>query len=127
VAGYVGVTRTVVEGERRRGGLAQASGCPSTSGKVPSPDVIAAFSIDGTGKIATYSITTPNDGPMAGIPGLIKYCVFTSPDPNSLSRPYGVASPFLRASRSRPRSPPRSSRTPSTPRPRESRQARFAG
>jgi hypothetical protein len=64
-----------------------ATGCPSLNGKQASTDISAYFNDNGGGN-ATYFIDTPNDSPSAGVPGLIKYCVFTSPSPDSAAADY---------------------------------------
>jgi hypothetical protein len=54
-----------------------STGCPSLSGKQAATDINATFTDNGGGN-ATYSIDTPSDSSSAGVPGLIKYCVFTT-------------------------------------------------
>jgi hypothetical protein len=53
------------------------SACPASVGSRPTdPNVSASFTA--SGGTATYSITTPNESPSGGIPGLIEYCVYPS-------------------------------------------------
>jgi hypothetical protein len=67
--------------------LASNTGCPSLSGKLASTDISASFTDNGDGT-ATYTIDTPSDSPTDGVPGLIKYCVFTSPSPDTATADY---------------------------------------
>jgi hypothetical protein len=67
-----------------------SSGCPSSSSlesqKNEDPSLQASYTI--SGKEATYSITTTNKSPSEGVPGLIEYCVYTSPLPESTEASY---------------------------------------
>src|SRR5437879_2034913 len=63
------------------------SGCPNSksleSHKNEDPTVKASYTTGG-GE-ATYSLTSTNESPVNGVPGLIEYCVYTSPLPTSKS------------------------------------------
>src|SRR5256885_1326489 len=65
-------------------------GCPSSSALEShtneDPALQASYTI--SGKEATYSITTTNESPSEGAPGLIEYCVYTSPLPESTEASY---------------------------------------
>ena len=65
------------------------SACPNTVGTRPTdPNVTASYTT--SGGTATYSIGTPNESQIStGIPGLIEYCVYTSPLPGSPTALYG--------------------------------------
>jgi hypothetical protein len=66
------------------------SACPSASsleGHV-SEDPALQVSYTISGNVATYSITTTNENPSEGVPGLIAYCVYTSPLPESTEASY---------------------------------------
>jgi hypothetical protein len=64
--------------------FAASTGCPSLSGKMASPDISASVAPDGTGTVDTYTVSSPTGSTSSGgVPGLIKYCVFTSPMPDS--------------------------------------------
>jgi len=62
--------------------VAASTGCPSLDGRLASPDVLASKSDNGTGT-ETYSISTPSSSSVGGVPGLIEYCVFTAPAPDT--------------------------------------------
>ena len=53
------------------------------------PKLIASYTT--TGGEAKYSITTTNENPSEGIPGLIEYCVYTSPLPDETEATYSNA------------------------------------
>jgi hypothetical protein len=58
-------------------GMFTDSACPdSVGGRPTDPNVSASFTTSGNS--ATYTITTPNESPSGGIPGLIEYCVYPS-------------------------------------------------
>ncbi|HKS50722.1 MAG TPA: hypothetical protein VJS67_02500 [Pseudonocardiaceae bacterium] len=67
-----------------QGGTFTDSGCKNDSAigtPKTDPDVAASFTT--SGNTASYSISTPNETPSGGIPGLIEYCVYpgsTAPD-----------------------------------------------
>ena len=65
-------------------------GCPNSnsleSHKNVDPKLIASYTT--TGGEAKYSITTTNENPSEGIPGLIEYCVYTSPLPDETEATY---------------------------------------
>ena len=67
-----------------------SSGCPNSdsleSHKNEDPALQVSYTI--SGKEATYSITTTNESPTEGVPGLIEYCVYTSPLPESTEASY---------------------------------------
>ncbi|HMA39328.1 MAG TPA: hypothetical protein VKP10_04585 [Gemmatimonadales bacterium] len=57
-----------------------SSACPNRNalGKFqPADNVAASFSVNG--KIATYSFAAVNENSAGGVPGLIKYCVYSTP------------------------------------------------
>jgi hypothetical protein len=60
------------------------SGCPNSnaleSHENQDPKLSASYTTSG-GK-ATYSFKSSNESPVGGIPGLIEYCVYTSPQPD---------------------------------------------
>jgi hypothetical protein len=63
---------------------AAASGCPNSQAlgnQLEDPSVSASFT--SIGGVATYSFTSPNKSPTGGVPGLIEYCVYTTPLPDS--------------------------------------------
>jgi hypothetical protein len=66
------------------------SGCPNSnsleSHKNVDPKLIASYTT--SGGEAKYSITTTNESPSEGIPGLIAYCVYTSPLPDETEATY---------------------------------------
>jgi hypothetical protein len=77
------------------------SGCKDESalGTIATdPNVAAAFTP--SGNTATYTITTPNESPSSGVPGLIEYCVYPgSTPPDSATASYdswsgGISSPY---------------------------------
>jgi hypothetical protein len=60
------------------------SGCPNSSAlgnQKEDPNVRASYTA--AGGTAQYSVTTPNESPVEGVPGLIEYCIYTEPQPNS--------------------------------------------
>src|SRR5438132_5703182 len=61
------------------------SGCPNENAlgnQLEDPNVAASYTA--AGGVATYSVTSPNESPTGGIPGLIEYCVYTeAPDSTS--------------------------------------------
>lgn len=67
------------------------SGCPSSNAignfKPSNDGQKASFSDNGGGK-ATYSFSSNNESPSGGVPGLIEYCVYTGPLPDSQSASY---------------------------------------
>src|SRR5436190_2315562 len=67
-----------------------SSACPGSSSLEShtneDPALQASYTI--SGREATYSITTTNESPSEGIPGLIAYCVYTSPLPESTEASY---------------------------------------
>jgi hypothetical protein len=50
---------------------------------VASNDVGAAFTVDGTGNTATYTLDTANKNPTDGVPGVIEYCIYSGSLPDS--------------------------------------------
>ena len=63
------------------------SACPATAGTRPTdPNVTASYTTGGG--TASYSIGTSNESSSGGIPGLIEYCVYTSPLPDSQTALY---------------------------------------
>jgi hypothetical protein len=65
------------------------AGCPSDSAlgnQKEDPNVAASYMT--SGGTAKYSVTTPNESSVGGIPGLIEYCVYTSPLPGSSAVEY---------------------------------------
>jgi hypothetical protein len=67
------------------------AGCKDANAQhtvLPSPDVSASFTTNGS--TATYTVTTPNDSPSGGVPGLIEYCIFpgSSPFPDTAHASY---------------------------------------
>jgi hypothetical protein len=65
------------------------AGCPGANaiGNFdPAPGFTATYTT--AANTATYSFTSTNKNPVGGIPGLIEYCVYTSPMPNSTSASY---------------------------------------
>jgi len=61
-----------------------ASGCPNLQGigsRVASSIVSASFT--SSGGTTTYTFSSVNTNPSNGVPGLIEYCVYTSPFPDS--------------------------------------------
>jgi len=79
-----GAAAAEVGSERSNGG------CPSKSSlkshKNEDPNLVASIAI--SGKEAKYSITTTNESPSEGVPGLIEYCVYTSPLPDETEATY---------------------------------------
>src|SRR5262249_26474533 len=67
------------------------SGCKDakSQGTVLTDQNVSA-SFQANGSVATYSITTPNENPSGGVPGLIEYCIFpgSSPFPTSVAHSY---------------------------------------
>lgn len=66
------------------------SGCPSSSSLKSHKNVDSSLSASYTtsGGIATYSFKSSNESPTGGVPGLIEYCVYTSPLPDSKAALY---------------------------------------
>jgi hypothetical protein len=62
------------------GATPAAAQCPGINAignfKPADNGVQASFAIDGSGTIATYSFSSNNESPVAGVPGLIEYCVY---------------------------------------------------
>jgi hypothetical protein len=61
------------------------AGCPSGNslGSHTNSDPKLGASYTTSGDEASYSISTTNENPVGGIPGLIEYCVYTEPLPGS--------------------------------------------
>ncbi len=65
------------------------SGCKNSNAigtVLPSPDLSASFTT--SSNTATYSITSTDENPSGGIPGLIEYCVYPGPLPDSATASY---------------------------------------
>jgi hypothetical protein len=91
------------------GGVANSSVGPNKGGGCPSSNAIgnflndtnlsAIFSIDGTGTLATYTISSDNESPSGGVPGLIEYCVYPAgaalPNATSASALGDDGTPFV--------------------------------
>lgn len=68
-----------------------SSNCPSSpsaSSVDQNPDNNVSASFTTSGSTATYKLGTANLNPSGGIPGLIEYCVYTSPQPASVTASY---------------------------------------
>lgn len=58
-----------------------SGGCPSSNAIgnfVGDSNITVNFTLDGTGSVATYTMSSVNESPSNGIPGLISYCVYPS-------------------------------------------------
>jgi|GEM_PF-6225073 len=68
------------------------SGCPNSNAlgnQKEDPNVRAFYTT--TGGTAQYFVTTPNEAPVKGVPGLIEYCIYTEPQPDSAIARYSNA------------------------------------
>jgi hypothetical protein len=92
----IGVYSYTATGQRSgvsQNGTFDDSGCPNSSSleshKNVDPKLIAFYTT--SGGEAKYSITTTNENPSEGVPGLIEYCVYTSPLPDETEATYSNA------------------------------------
>lgn len=56
-----------------------SGGCPGSNAIknfLPDDMVGAAFALQGNGSLVTYTLSTTNESPSNGVPGLIEYCVY---------------------------------------------------
>jgi hypothetical protein len=62
---------------------ATSSGCPASRTGLPTASNVAA-GVTTAGHTSTYTFASlTNENPSAGVPGLLRYCVYTTPQPNS--------------------------------------------
>jgi uncharacterized repeat protein (TIGR01451 family) len=87
VGSYAYTATGQTSGVSQGGSFTDANGCPNLASHTNEDPKLAA-SYTTSGGEATYSISTSNQSPSGGIPGLIEYCVYTSPLPDSSSASY---------------------------------------
>jgi hypothetical protein len=90
IGGYTYTATGQTSGVSQSGSFTD-SNCPNASSlsshTKTDPEIKASYTT--SGGVATYSFTSPNKNPSKGIPGLLEYCVYTEPQPDSTNALYG--------------------------------------
>ncbi len=75
-------TLVAIAGAAAPAAAASGSGCPTSKTGLATSSIVAA-GVTTAGDTSTYTFSSLNENPSGGVPGLIKYCVYTTPQPNS--------------------------------------------